>query len=28
VNINGAGVGQITSADEPRRVQFGLKLLF
>jgi hypothetical protein len=27
-NISGAGVGQITSADEPRRVQFGLKLLF
>jgi hypothetical protein len=26
--INAAGVGQITSADEPRRVQFGLKLLF
>jgi len=27
-NITGAGVGQITSAGEPRRVQFGLKLLF
>ncbi len=27
-NINGAGTGQITSAGEPRRVQFGLKLLF
>jgi hypothetical protein len=27
-NINSAGVGQITSAGEPRRVQFGLKLLF
>ena len=27
-NINGAGVGTITSADEPRRVQFALKLIF
>jgi hypothetical protein len=27
-NITGAGVGQITSAGEPRRVQFGLKLLY
>jgi hypothetical protein len=27
-NINTAGVGQIRSAGEPRRVQFGLKLLF
>jgi hypothetical protein len=27
-NINTAGVGQITGADEPRLVQFGLKLLF
>ena len=27
-NINGAGAGQITSAGEPRRVQFALKLLF
>ena len=27
-NINAAGVGRITSAGEPRRVQFGLKLLF
>jgi hypothetical protein len=26
--INAAGVGRITSAGEPRRVQFGLKLLF
>jgi hypothetical protein len=28
VNINTAGVGQIRSAGEPRRIQFGLKLLF
>jgi len=27
-NITGAGVGQITTAGEPRRIQFGLKLLF
>jgi hypothetical protein len=27
-NINSAGVGTITSAGEPRRVQFGLKLVF
>ena len=27
-NINGAGVGAINSAAEPRRVQFALKLLF
>ena len=27
-NINAAGVGRITTAGEPRRVQFGLKLLF
>jgi hypothetical protein len=27
-NISGAGVGAITSAEEPRRVQFGLKLVF
>ena len=27
-NINGAGVGTITSADEPRRLQFALKLIF
>jgi len=27
-NINAAGVGQITTADEPRRIQFGLKLIF
>ncbi|HEU0118939.1 MAG TPA: TonB-dependent receptor [Bryobacteraceae bacterium] len=27
-NINAAGVGQITTAAEPRRVQFALKLLF
>ena len=27
-NINNAGVGAITSAAEPRRVQFALKLLF
>jgi hypothetical protein len=27
-NINAAGAGRITSAGEPRRVQFGLKLLF
>ena len=27
-NINAAGVGTITSADEPRRVQFALKLIF
>jgi hypothetical protein len=27
-NINGLGAGRITSAGEPRRVQFGLKLLF
>jgi hypothetical protein len=27
-NINGLGVGAITSAEEPRRVQFGLKLVF
>ncbi len=25
--LNGLGVGQITSADDPRRIQFGLKLL-
>jgi hypothetical protein len=28
VNINGAGAGQITSASDPRRIQFGLKLRF
>ena len=27
-NINAANVGAITSADEPRRVQFALKLIF
>ena len=27
-NLNVAGVGAITSADEPRRVQFALKLIF
>jgi hypothetical protein len=27
-NINAAGVGAITSADEPRRIQFALKLVF
>ena len=27
-NINAAGVGTITSADEPRRVQFALKMVF
>ncbi|HTM48888.1 MAG TPA: TonB-dependent receptor [Bryobacteraceae bacterium] len=27
-NISAAGVGRITSAGEPRRIQFGLKLLF
>jgi hypothetical protein len=27
-NITGAGAGTINSAGEPRRVQFGLKLLF
>jgi hypothetical protein len=27
-NISGAGAGTITSAAEPRRIQFGLKLLF
>ena len=27
-NINAAGVGAITSADEPRRVQLALKLIF
>jgi hypothetical protein len=26
-NVNGLGVGQITSADDPRRLQFGLKFL-
>ena len=25
--LNGAGVGQITSAGEPRRIQFGLKFI-
>jgi hypothetical protein len=28
VNINAAGAGRITTAGEPRRIQFGLKLLF
>ena len=27
-NLNGLGVGTITSADDPRRIQFGLKLVF
>ena len=27
-NLNAAGVGTITNADEPRRVQFALKLIF
>ncbi|MBI4890614.1 MAG: TonB-dependent receptor [Acidobacteria bacterium] len=26
-NLNGLGVGTITSADDPRRIQFGLKLV-
>jgi hypothetical protein len=25
--LNGLGVGQITSAGDPRRIQFGLKLV-
>ena len=25
--LNGLGVGQITSAGDPRRIQFGLKLI-
>ncbi|MBI3208663.1 MAG: TonB-dependent receptor [Candidatus Solibacter usitatus] len=28
VTINGPGVAQITSAGEPRRIQFGMKVLF
>ena len=26
-NLNGLGVGQITSASDPRRIQFGLKFI-
>ena len=26
-NINGLGAGQITSAGDPRRIQFGLKFV-